>query len=817
MAVSVSVLFGWAFSIPLLTGISVRFVTMKPATAISFFFCSASLSLLVYDSCRHPVRRHLAQLLALFPIFIGFGTITEFIAGTDLHFEALLFRRALLATGIHDPGRVSIASATAFLLLGAALLALDFETSHVRRPAQFLAFAVCLLGLLHLLGYFFAVDDLYRAFRNNSMALHTATLFLVLGLSVLCARPDRGFAGVFNGPDFAGSMARRVLPCAVILTVLLAWARLTGERLGFYGSSVGVAVFACANIAMFCFLVGWAAYSLHASTEKLDNAARSLALINERANQANAALAAIVASSDDAIISKTLDGVILSWNAGAQRIFGYSAGEAIGQPLHMLIPPDRASEETDILARISRGESIEHFETLRRCKNGSEIRVSVTISPLRDAKGIIVGASKIARDISETRRFAIAIEQQEARLSAIIDAAMDAIVTIDAQQRITMFNPAAEAMFCCRASEALGSSIDRFVPQRFHHEHSSHIRAFGQTHITRRRMGRMGSIHGVRSNGEEFPIEASISQAEVAGQKLFTVILRDITERKQADEEMRQQASLLDLAPVLVRDLNNRIVLWTRGAQALYGHTREQAMGCISHDLMRTQFPAPMEEIDRILHRDGFWEGELSHQTSDGRRVQVVSHWVLHYDAVGKPVRILEFNVDLTDLKRIQNSQIRSQKLESLGTLAGGVAHDFNNILLAINGHAKLAAMDLPANHPIQNNLAEISKAGARAADLVRRILAFSRPAERERQLQSVQPVVEEALKLVRATLPATIRIDTSFASDLPLVSLDATQMHQVVVNLATNASHAIGSAPGTININLAARIITGGGSAVSS
>jgi len=138
---------------------------------------------------------------------------------------------------------------------------------------------------------------------------------------------------------------------------------------------------------------------------------------------------------------------------------------------------------------------------------------------------VIIGASKIARDIGESRRFAIAIEQQEARLSAIIGAAMDAIITIDVQQRITMFNPAAEVLFCCRASEALGSSIDRLVPPRFHGDHAAHVRAFGLIHITRRRMGRIGSIYGIRSNGQEFPVEASISQADVSGQKLFTVIL----------------------------------------------------------------------------------------------------------------------------------------------------------------------------------------------------------------------------------------------------------------------------------------------------
>jgi CheY-like chemotaxis protein len=120
--------------------------------------------------------------------------------------------------------------------------------------------------------------------------------------------------------------------------------------------------------------------------------------------------------------------------------------------------------------------------------------------------------------------------------------------------------------------------------------------------------------------------------------------------------------------------------------------------------------------------------------------------------------------------------------------------------------NTRIASIDFPADHPVQQNLSEVAKAGARAADLVRRILAFSRPHEQKREPQSVQPIVEEALRLVRATLPATIQIATSFQSGLPAVALDATQIHPVIVNLATNASHAIGARPGSISIRLAYR-----------
>lgn len=811
MFVSAAVLLGWAAHIPWLTNLSPRFVTMKPVTALCFFLSGFSLSLLAHLSSQTAAARRLSQGLSLFVVLVGIATVVEFATDVNLHFENLLFGSALHATGILDPGRLSLASGIAFILLGMALLLVDVETRKGARPAQYVCLCVVYMSLLHLLGYLYDVDDLYRTFRQNSMALHTAVLFFVLSLGVLAARPDRGLAAVFNAPGIAGQMARRVLPSAALLTVAIAWVRLLFQRHGFYGTGFGLAIFASANITIFSVLVFLAARSLSASIERLDAASRDLADTNERAHRANFRLSAIIESSDDAIISKTLDGIITSWNASAERIFGYSVAEAIGRHMNMLLPPDRRPEEADILRRIAKGESVIHFESNRLRKDGQQILVSITISPLRDTSGAIVGASKIARDITETRRIEQAVQEQEARLGAIIGSAMDGIITVDARQFITMFNPAAEAMFECRASDVLGTSLEQFLPARFRAEHAQHIHVFGETQIPRRRMGRIGSIYGVRSTGEEFPIEASISKTEVHGEKLFTVILRDITDRKLAEEEMRQQAGLLDLAPVFVRDMNSNIILWTRGAERLYGYSKQEATGRLSHDLLQTQFPADLRQIEKTLHSEGAWEGELSHRTGDGHQVFVHSQWVVHYDTQGKPACILEVNSDLTELKRTQSLQMRSQKLESLGTLAGGVAHDFNNILLAINGNAKLALDDLASDHPARQNLAEIAKAGARAADLIRRILSFSRPQEQNREPQAVQPVVEEALKLVRATLPASVQIESSFSPDLPPVALDSTQLHQVIVNLATNASHAIGDKPGIITVRLSNRIVTAG------
>ena len=537
---------------------------------------------------------------------------------------------------------------------------------------------------------------------------------------------------------------------------------------------------------------------------------------------------------------------------------------------------------------------------------------------------------RVRERTSELVKSGAALRAGEERLSRIIDSAMDAIITVDEQQRITMFNPAAEKMFRCPASDAIGTPLDRFLPSRFRASHAEHMRDFGQNSVTRRTMGGFSPLSALRTNGEEFPIEASISQVEINGKKLFTAIVRDvsetakarevsgrlaaiiestddaiisktlqgvitswnpaaerlfgysseeavgkpmlliippelaheerdiltriargervehfetrrvrkdgkqidaavtisplrdssgrvigastiardITEGKRIQDEIRQHAALLSLAPAVVRDMDDRMVLWTRGAEQLYGYSQKEALGQISHDLLKTVFPQPLAEIQKSLHANGVWEGELEHRARDGKRVIVASQWVLHRDAKGQTFRILEANADITALKQAEALQLRSQKLESLGTLAGGIAHDFNNILSAINGSASLAISQIPTDHPAQICLTEIEKAGTRAADLVRRILTFSRPQDQNVQVQAIEPVIEEALKLVRSTLPAMIEIRTQFDRDVPKVRIDATQIYQVLVNLATNAAHAIGDRSGVIEVKLEERTV---------
>lgn len=230
--------------------------------------------------------------------------------------------------------------------------------------------------------------------------------------------------------------------------------------------------------------------------------------------QERSRLAAIIASSSDAIIAKDLHGTITHWNPGAERIYGYTAEEALGKPISILAPPELSGELADILETVKRGGRIEQHESVRVRKDGTRILMSLSVSPIQGARGNIVGASAVGRDITAQKQAQEGLRHSEQRLQGIISSAMDAIITIDGAHRIVVFNQAAEEIFRCSAADALGQSIDKFIPQRFQNIHRQHIQNFASTGVSRRSMYSPSTLLAVRHDGEEFPIEATISRLD---------------------------------------------------------------------------------------------------------------------------------------------------------------------------------------------------------------------------------------------------------------------------------------------------------------
>jgi len=276
-----------------------------------------------------------------------------------------------------------------------------------------------------------------------------------------------------------------------------------------------------------------------------------------------ARLAAIVASSDDAIVSKTLDGVITSWNPAAERMFGWTAAEAVGRHITLIVPEDRRAEEDEVLARLRRGEPVDHLETVRITKDGRLVNVSLTISPIKDATGRIVGASKVARDISERHDRAMAL----ARLAAIVESSDDAIVSKTLDGVITSWNPAAERMFGWTAAEAVGRHVTLIVPEDRRAEEADVLDRL-------RRGERVEHFDTIRVTKDGRLVDVSITVSPIkdhAGRIVgASKIARDVTERRRIEDQRSR---------LLAREQEAR-----RQAEAL-NRTKDELLATVSHEL----------------------------------------------------------------------------------------------------------------------------------------------------------------------------------------------------------------------------------------
>ncbi len=276
-------------------------------------------------------------------------------------------------------------------------------------------------------------------------------------------------------------------------------------------------------------------------------------------------LSAILQSVADAVIATDTQGRIRFLNPIAQALTGWSQAEAAGVLLGEVFRPadKQASERISRAVRDAAGEQGDAGAVTRTTlivRDGREIPVDESLAPIRNAAGETTGVVLVFRDVTERRQSEEALQQSESQLAGIVGTAMDAIVTVDEDHLILLFNAAAEKMFRTSAAAAIGKPIEQFIPVRFHDVHHEHMRAFAGTGVSRRSMGELGVVYGMRRDGDEFPAEASISQIEIGGRKFFTVILRDITERKKMEEQLRQaqkMESIGTLASGIAHDFNN--------------------------------------------------------------------------------------------------------------------------------------------------------------------------------------------------------------------------------------------------------------------
>jgi PAS domain S-box-containing protein len=292
------------------------------------------------------------------------------------------------------------------------------------------------------------------------------------------------------------------------------------------------------------------------------------------------------------VVMQDAQGRVTFWNRSAEAMYGYAREEALGRLGHELLRTQFPEPRGQILARLRTGRQWQGEVTQVR-SDGRQIAVASEWIAYLDHAGELEAVIEVNKEITERKEAEAALANTTLRLDGIIASAMDAIISIDARQQILLFNPAAEKMFGVAAGEALGQDLNRFIPQRWREAHTRHVENFGRTGVSARRMGALGVISGLRANGQEFPIEASISQVTIGGEKLFTVILRDITRRQQAEEGLRgAQTELAARAEDLEQVVARRTAQLHESVAELEAFTYS-----LSHDMR-----APLRAINIFTH-----------------------------------------------------------------------------------------------------------------------------------------------------------------------------------------------------------------------
>jgi PAS domain S-box-containing protein len=375
---------------------------------------------------------------------------------------------------------------------------------------------------------------------------------------------------------------------------------------------------------------------------------------------------------NDAIIAKTLDGIITQWNPAAERMFGYKADEIVGQSMKVLFPSDRIKEAEEILARANKGECIQSFETVRLRKDGRPLDVSVTVSPLKNETGKIIGSSKILRDVTEFNRVKRRIEEQE----ALLDKTQDAI---------------------------------------------------------------------------------------------------------------------------LIFDLEGRILFWNKGAERIYGWSRLEATGRFIGEFIYPD-SQKFREINALVLEKSEWSGELQHFSKDREELIVETRWSVLHDKDGAPKSVLAINTDVTEKRKIEIQFMRAQRMESLGILAGGIAHDLNNILTPIM--LSIDMLKCLAVDPHTKSILEtVEMSARRGSDIVQQVLSFARGMEGQRIVIQPKYLLKDIEHIINDTFPKDIRLQLILPHDTWTILGDPTQVQQILLNLCVNARDAMPNG-GTMTIS---------------
>ncbi|MBD2506939.1 PAS domain S-box protein [Nostoc muscorum FACHB-395] len=394
------------------------------------------------------------------------------------------------------------------------------------------------------------------------------------------------------------------------------------------------------------------------------------------------------------------------------------------------------------------------------------------------------------RYIRQLQQTELALRQSENRLRAVIDAEPECIKLIARDGTLLEINAEGLAMMEVESPDVLiGKPIDAVIVPEYR-------AAFADLHksICQGNKGTLEfEIVGFKGTRRYMETYAVPLRNESDGTFIHLALMRDITQQKQAEQKIREQGLLLDVSTegILVRNIHNQILFWNQGAERLYGWKAEEVVGKNVLQLLYKDISLQLEDAYLKVMNTGEWRGELHQLTKEGKVIIVESRWILIRDDHGQTKSILSVNTEITQQKQLEAQLLRSQRLESIGTLAGGIVHDLNNILSPILMSVQLLQKKLPDSQS-QQILQTLENNVKRGANLLKQVLSFARGIEGKRTIVQIQPLMAEIEQIIAQTFPKSIICQADIPKNLWYVRGDITQIHQVLINLVVNARDAM-------------------------
>ncbi len=515
---------------------------------------------------------------------------------------------------------------------------------------------------------------------------------------------------------------------------------------------------------------------------------------------------------EQAVIATDRNGSITFWNRYAEKLYGWKAWEVYGNNIIDVTPSKKLLEEAgDIMKTVYKGKTWSGEFQVKQ-KSGSEFEASVSLSPVFDENGEVDGLIGISKDISRKKSYEERIVRSEREKAAILNGLGDIIIEyVDPDMKIIWTNAAMNEHFLIGNEELEG---------RYCYEVVQNINAPcpGCTAVKAIQTGKYEEGEVTTPNGDIFLVRSNPVRDPADNGKIVGVIhmAMNISKRKKAEEALKKNEAMLRgilnqmPAIVFIKDMEGKYLLVNRKWEQILNLKSEEVIGKRPVEILPEDPGQRFESLDRqIIDTLEPVEFEESLLLNNKQRTYI-TYMSPVFNSNGNALAIAGVSTDITDRKKEEeerkNLEIRlrkKQKMEALGTMAGGIAHDFNNILFPIIGFAEMTLEEFSGESQASDNIKEILKATRRAKDVVSQILSFSREIPRDQTPFLLQDVLNESMSLLRASIPKNIDIRLEVDSGCPAILGDATEFHQVIVNLCMNAYHAMENEGGNLIIRL--------------